>query len=237
MAKVSRPVVYTAVLAVVAYGVVVLTEPETPTGKARAKAVRPKAEAKAGLFTEEDRTAKFTPLGQTTRNGFRPLVIREGAGGSLDASRSDGVPAAFAGGDPNWRYTGMAEVNGVKQALLENASNGDAVFLRVGESWKQTMLRAIASDSIELVGPNGTVRTITLGVAEEAAPATPGTAPLAVNPPANLRGAIGGGVAGVNPGALSVDPIGAAAAGMAPGMGINGMGTGGGRRNRRDRGN
>lgn len=198
MPKISRPVVYTLVLGAVAYGVVVLTEPETRPAPKRpaAQAARP-ASAKGDLFTEQDYRAHFERLSGIPRNAFRPLVARRGPG-SPDEARLDALPTSFTGGEANWRYTGNASLNGVRLALIENASTGEGVFLRVGERWKDAVLSAIEEEAIVMVGPFGEVRRIRLGEREiETVPPGPaagtpvatGLAPVRVGP--ELTGPIG----------------------------------------------
>lgn len=203
MAKVSRPVIYTAVLGAVAYGVVILTEPDTPN---RTNRPRPAATAQSNIRTsdliqQEDYNANFPRLLGAPRDSFRPLVVRASGTTPLSAARLDAVPAAFAGGDPNWRYTGNASIDGVSVALLENDATGDGVFLRVGEAWKRLVLTAIEPEAIVLTGPGGAVRRVRLGIPEfedpTAGPA--GVAPLAVTPP--LQGPIGGNFSGAGVGA------------------------------------
>ncbi|MFQ3586843.1 MAG: hypothetical protein SNJ76_04155 [Fimbriimonadaceae bacterium] len=199
MAKISRPIVYTAVLGAVAYGVVVLTEPDTPnrTTRPRPAATAPSNARTSDLIQPEDFSASFPRLLGAPRDSFRPLVVRASGTNPLAAARLDAVPAAFAGGDPNWRYTGNASIDGVSVALLENDATGDGVFLRVGEAWKRSVLTAIEQEAIVLTGPGGAVRRVRLGIPEfedpTAGPA--GVAPLAVNPP--LQGPIGGDFPGV----------------------------------------
>lgn len=194
MAKVSRPIVYTAVLGAIAYGVVVLTEPDTPTRPTRPQAAATsRATARTSdLIQQEDFNARFPRLLGAPRSSFRPLVVRSGGTNPLATARLDAVPAAFAGGDANWRYTGNASIDGVTVALLENDVTGDGVFLRVGEAWKRCVLTAVEQEAIVLTGPGGAVRRVRLGIPEFEDPAAGSfnVAPLAVNPP--LAGPIGG---------------------------------------------
>ncbi|MBS1724091.1 MAG: hypothetical protein JSS66_14190 [Armatimonadetes bacterium] len=194
--KVSRPILYTAVLGLVAYAVVVLTEPDKkPKGKSTA--VHKKAPgAKADQFLEADYKAKFTPVSTAPKNAFKPLVVREGEDNQLQTQRFDSIPSAFTGGDPNWLYTGTATVDGVRVALVENSASGEGVFLKVGEMWKQAVLTSIEDEGIIMVGPGGAVRHIKLGFTEQPAAPAPmsGNVPLTVTP--SLNGPIGQGQGG-----------------------------------------
>lgn len=196
MAKLSRPVLYVLVGSV-AIAAWFLTSDDTPTRQPLKKtAAKTTAKADPGGFTEEDKTATFEPVNISLTNAFKPLIVRadEGSlsGMVLEPNR---VPQDFASGDPNWYYTGTAEVNGVPTVLLENLTTMEGEFLKAGESWKRAKVRQITPNSVTLEGPNG--RTRTLKLVDSAAAATSGT--NSGFKPVEIKGPIGGQGNGVNP--------------------------------------
>ncbi len=183
MAKPSRTIIYSVVGAIAIYGVfVVMTSDD-----AKAKSTKPKAIAKksskTALYLPEDYKASFAPVLLPVKNVMHPLVIRamDRLGGSSETS----IPSNFTGGDGNWIYTGLAEVNGSPTALLENESSGEGVFLKVGERWKQCIVAEIKSESVVLVGPDGQSKRVHLQGTDERQ-----VTPLKVGNP--LSGPIGG---------------------------------------------
>lgn len=194
MAKISRPVLYTALLGALAYAVVLYTEPDSKRAPAKPKRTTVATTSKS-LFTEEDYKMTFDRYEAEPRNAFKPVVARLSGNEALLAQRLDGLPTAFTGGDPNWRYTGTATIDGVRVALIENTVTGDGVFLHEGESWKQAILTRIEDEAIVMVGPGGGVRRIRLGEPDldpDPLPlgGTASVAPMRVGG-ANLSGPIG----------------------------------------------
>ncbi len=192
MAKPSRTIIYSAVGAIVIYGVFVLMtsdDPKTKTAKPRATAQK---SSKTALYLPEDYKASFPAVTTTVKNVMRPLVVR--ATDRIGAAAETSIPASFTGGDGNWIYTGLAEVDGRSTALLENESTGEGVFLKVGERWKQCIVAEIKADSVVLVGPDGQSKRVHLQAADNGS-----MTPLKVGNP--LNGPIGtqnGGI-GVTP--------------------------------------
>jgi hypothetical protein len=189
--KVSRPIVYTLVLGAVAYAAVILTEPEEKRAKPKMPRLAAKTTDRNALVTEEDYKAKFVALNESPRNAFKPLVVRRSA---TPASIPAGLPAGLTGGDPNWTYSGMAEQDGVRTALLENIKSGEGVFLREGESWQGLRVARIEAESLTVSGGDGAAITLRLRdlieaerVAEEEAQAE--IPPVTVSP--GLTGEIG----------------------------------------------
>jgi hypothetical protein len=113
-------------------------------------------------FRPEDYTAEFASLTETTKNSFKPVIASKNANTQLTSLSPNGIPPLFAGGDPNWIYTGNMEVDGVPNALLENKSTGEGVFLRPKERWRKMVLREVGNDFIVLEGPNGYIKTVQL---------------------------------------------------------------------------
>jgi len=181
VAKISRPILYTALLGALAYAVVLYTEPEAKRGTAKPKRSSVASNANT-QFTEEDYQRRFEPYKAELKNAFKPVVARLSGNDALLAQRLDGLPTAFTGGDPNWRYTGTATIDGLRVALVENSVTGEGVFLHEGESWKQAILTKIEDEAIVMVGPGGGVRRIRLGepdIDPDPVPMTNAAAPVA----------------------------------------------------------
>ncbi len=181
------------------------------------------------LYTEEDEKAHFEPVAVPLKNAFKPLVAKVVTARAATIQVNN-VPPEFAGGEANWTYTGSAEVDGVLQALLENKSTGEDVFLRVGDTWKGISVEEITDDSLILASvETGNEKVLKLPTEEVGPAAGPaGFAPANVGP---LRGNIG---------PFTIQPDGSVAPDNsmngASGNGGNGFGGNGGRRNGRRNG-
>jgi hypothetical protein len=183
--KISKPVLYVLIFAVGAFAYV-YTSPETTKGKSTKTTRKTTTTKKAAAYTEEDMKAeRFEPVNDPVRNAFKPLIVRKNTGGVGVDPNSGGIPAFLTDGDPNWVYTGSAEVNGSAQALLENKSTGEGVFLTEGQRWKRATVLDIGSDMLTFQGPAGEVQTIMLQTNEPQ-----DFAPAGVGSP--LSGPIGG---------------------------------------------
>lgn len=180
----SRPIIYSLLAAVSLWGYTVVNQDDPkstvkPALKKRST-LASKDKADSGI-NEEDLKARFTPISDSPRNVFKPLIRRtqsDPGNGPLNA-----IPASFADGEAGWTYTGNAEVDGVMQALLENSSTQDGVYLKRGEHWKSLEVKSFGDDMIVVKGPDGEDRTFSLIVAG-------GDSLAPVNPP-TLSGAIG----------------------------------------------
>ncbi len=180
-------------LATLASVVYLTQEPETP--KSSRRTARASAAKGTDSFTQEDYEAKFPQVAMKLRNPFVPLVAsKRGKGGPL----AGGIPASLTGGDPNWMYKGMAEIDSVPMALVENQKSGEGVFLRHGEVWNGSRVVAITPESLTLAGPDGLQRTIDVASQEPPAPPTVASGgatevrPVTLDP--TLRGPIGPGL-------------------------------------------
>lgn len=130
-----------------------------------------KTDKSADEFTAADRTTTFEPTVMTVANVFKPLVYRKDAPGSVTGAGSaaaNAVPADFADGDSNWRYTGTLEVDNSLSALIENRSTKDGIYLTRGQHWHNCVVQGITSSTVTLAGPSGTK---TLELVTEDAPA------------------------------------------------------------------
>lgn len=195
----KKPIFWVAIigLGIAAFA---LTEPDATKPSATTKKLakkKPVAKKSQVVFTDEDSKAEFKPVNDQARNAFVPIVARHTGIGSGDGL-ANAIPAEMTGGEANWVYTGTAETDGVRVALIENRTTGDAVFLKRGERWKSAYVISISEYSVILRGPSG---TRTLGLVDETLQRT-GSAvaqagPQGFNPaqptlPRNLRGPIGG---------------------------------------------
>ena len=103
------------------------------------------------MYLPEDSTAKFSLVSEKTNDVFKPLlVVKSGGSGAAAASQVNVVPLEYAGGEPNWSYTGSARIDGVLEALLENKTTGEDVFLKQGDMWKGISVEEITDDSLIL---------------------------------------------------------------------------------------
>ena len=164
MAKISRPVVYSLVGAVVVYAIFFLTQPDAPVTKRRVHMTRV-VHAGADAFTQEDLTAHFAryPIGK--RNPFLPaLLLGKAVANAHTAS----------GGPGGWTLTGINIINGVPNALIENASANDSVFLKPGDGWKGLRVVSIGSDSIVFVNALGQQTHLSFQVTEKDTEKGPG---------------------------------------------------------------
>jgi hypothetical protein len=163
-------------------------EPEQPRTGTRSS--RSAVSKTTDGFAKEDYDSKFPAVAMKLRNPFVPLVASKRGKGSTVG----GIPASLTGGDPNWVYTGMAEIDSVPMALLENRKTGEGVFLKHGEVWNGSKVVAIRPETLVLAGPDGLQRTVS-AFAEETGEGAPGVSGGASLPPMtldpSLRGPIG----------------------------------------------
>ncbi|MGV3618259.1 MAG: hypothetical protein ACO1SV_23270 [Fimbriimonas sp.] len=158
------------------------------------------------IYLPEDYEAKFASYKEPVKNAFRPLIVKKAptVAAPTGPVLTGVLPAGLTGGEGNWAYTGYAEVDGVRQGLLENSASGESVFLVAGQRWKQLVVRSVTAENMIVAGPDGTPIPIPIKdpVAEQKATPNvlPPTGTVPVNPGAALRGTIGGATAQV-PGA------------------------------------
>jgi hypothetical protein len=181
-----------AVAAYLAYGAIFPPPDATRTTPPRRATA---AKKKVDQYRDSDYTVRYASVGEPIRDSFKPLIIRDDARNVK--ANPGGIPAAFAAGDGSWVYSGMATVNGVPQALLENRSNGDAEFVTGGQRWKTATIGRITADTLTLTGPGGMVQTLAAGgpsepSVEESVSADQTVAPVTVPP--GMVGRIGGGM-------------------------------------------
>ncbi len=185
MAKISRPIIYVAVLGAVAYAAVILTEPEKPTARPVRRSA-PAAQAPKGYATE-DLNAKFPRYTARSRDAFLPKVAASpsaasGAAAGGGASIPDPVSNFTTG---VWMLTGITSINGVRSALIENGSAGESVFLKAGDIWKGMRVAAVEPNALVVVSPSGKRTRFGFPAFEQApaasaappVPSIPGTVP------------------------------------------------------------
>jgi hypothetical protein len=165
MAKVSRPIIYTVVSAVIGYTAFTLTQPAPPK-KAPKKTTTTAATQKVednGILPE-DLKAHFKPyVLQHPRDVFLAGVVS-----------TQKLPDAKSGRLPNganWVLTGIASIDNVKRALLENSATQDSVFLKVGDKWNNLRVLSVGDISVHFVDATG--RQTALGFPEPTDSPTP----------------------------------------------------------------
>ncbi|MCE9559966.1 MAG: hypothetical protein K8R88_13585 [Armatimonadetes bacterium] len=114
-------------------------------------------------ISKEDYDATFDALQEEPKNAFTPLVVStRGARQSSEPASLNAIPSDWTAGEAGWTFTGVVETDGRRQALLENKSSGNGVFLNIGEHWKQLTVESIGESFMIITGPTGVTRTIRL---------------------------------------------------------------------------
>lgn len=144
--KVSRPIVYFAVAAVIGTAVYLYTEPAAVVKKAPAKKLPVRQTGGIPGILPEDYELKFPTLSPASRDVFRPLVAR------TTTTRAVSDDSGFGSG--GWRLTGISIVNGQRQATVESL-NGDLASLRLGQTFDGFIVRAISDLDVTIEGPDG----------------------------------------------------------------------------------
>ena len=159
MAKISRPVLYLAIIGIGAAAYIVMN-PDTPAKTSTKPKTHARITTANSQFLPVDYSTTFDAQVPLARNAFKPLVERRSSA-LLNALAAGGaIPPELTGGDANWVCTGSAEVDGIKQALLENKNSGDAVFVKQGDHWKNAVVSQVLDEAVVLVGDDGEPRTI-----------------------------------------------------------------------------
>jgi hypothetical protein len=161
MAVVSRPVAAFAFVAC-AVGIYLWATPETVAAKTppkpRKKAVKA---ADAGWDFPRNAFVRFAKPEGMPRDVFLPAVQVQRVV-KLPEPGEDQVqiPASYADGEGGWAYTGMAEVDGVRMALLENGGTKQAGYVREGDDWKKSHIVGITTACIVLSNEKGVAETV-----------------------------------------------------------------------------
>lgn len=205
--KMSPMIKWTVVGAVVVVGYTFLSGGDSAAPPAEAKKTK-KSAKDLGIYTEEDSTAKFAMVSAIPRDVFNPLVKKTPAAAMIKPGAQTGLDAKLTGGEGGWFYTGMVELDGKREALLENNVSGESVYVSAGETWKAARIASVDISTVVMVAPDGS--EIKVPITEYGA--TPGAvasnaAPAGNQPLAPIRGQIGAG----GPANIGVRPV----AGMA----------------------
>jgi hypothetical protein len=159
MAKISKPVMYLALVAAGA-AIYVLTSPNAPVAHTAPPKTLHRNALVNGQFTDADFSTKFAEPVLVSRDAFKPGVARKTNALAVALLAAGGIPADLAGGDPNWVCTGVSEVNGVRQALLENKVTNDGEFVKQGDKWKSAVVSQVLEDGLVMVGNDSEPKTI-----------------------------------------------------------------------------
>ncbi len=148
----------------VVVGAVGLKLTETEPAPPKKRSLTPKSsvakKSKDG-FIEEDYKAKFEVISAPIKNSFVPEVAKSALRNAFTSDVPNGIPAAFAGGEATWIYTGHAEIDGRRVALLENTATGATEFLRLNQKWRSLTVFDIGEESITIES-RGTTKVISL---------------------------------------------------------------------------
>lgn len=202
--------------------------PETPRKSSKKPVAKKSSRRNTQIYTAEDMNASFDPVSVPLKNVFKPGVAKAVKSPGT-AAQINSLPPAFAGGEANWVYTGTAEVDGVLQALVENKSTGDSVFLKVGDEWKGIYVEQITDDSLVLSSAaTGTDYTLSLPVEDTGGPPSNSINPANANP--GMSGPIGPLTIQPDPSMIQGMPDGGAAIGGFGNANAGRNGNNGGRR-------
>lgn len=197
--KLFSPISYTLAGSLVVLYLFMGDGPASSPNAARKKVTK-RVSAVTLKFDAEDFAAnkdgrRFASVNEPLRDAFKPLIARKSMA-DMGADAPGSVPFGIAG-EASWTYTGMAEVDGVPQALLENSRTQDGVFLKQGEKWKAGTVYQIKPDELVLMDRSGALQTVKVNIQETIPSIMQGGGFAPVNPP--LRGTI-------NPNNLALRP-------------------------------
>lgn len=188
MAKGNRLYLYGG-LALVVVAALILTEPQKvqrPPRKSAAVTRPVKTDKALEDFDERDQKATFEPVALTTRDAFKPLVVRGEGVGPDSAGLPNQVPPSFASGEAGWFFTGAAVIDQVPTALIENTQTGQGLYVKQGDLWKNCRVERITPTSLTLAAGDS-VRTLML-LADVPQPEPSGGSTRPLNP---LTGPVG----------------------------------------------
>lgn len=207
-AKKTSPVVWVGLVALCA-AVYLMIGGDNSAPVATRKRPKKSSTQDMGVLVKADYDAQahpFPAVGFAAIDAFKPGITgktRPIAVVVPPVSGAGGIDPRYTGGEANWYYTGCPELNGQKQALLENTATSESVYVRPGDAFKDSRVGSIDVSTIVLVGKDGK----SISVPIQAYGDVPGgksivatNAPLPL-PAGTLTGAIGGrlGNIGVQP--------------------------------------
>lgn len=159
--KLSKPLWFALIGTLLVAAYLLLTDGSPTTRPGSKKATSAKSGAKAGEYDKIDRLARFEPYKGGARNVFMPVVGRAAGLPGLGA-KTDAIPALYASNEPDWIYTGTAEIDGVPVALFESTSTREGVFLKQGEHWKSSIVMQIGPDFVVVATDGGLTHKVSL---------------------------------------------------------------------------
>lgn len=215
VAKKTSPLVWVGLVGALAGVYLWSSSGETPPAAATKKSSKSTSRSgSTGPVTEADYKANFAPVRLASVDAFKPLVTKPAVSETVKGQdlKNKGMPLSLTGGEANWYFSGIAELNGQRQGLLENTTSGETVYVSPGDTFKAARVAAVDISAVVMIGPDGsrvTVPIVELGAAPgQAAPTTVIAQAPAGNQPLNLpRGALSGPI-GVGPNGLAVQPLG-----------------------------
>lgn len=203
--KISRPVLYGLLLTIgVAGWFLTESDPNAGVVKPKPKTTASSRKDKGVTFTDQDYQARYAAVDATLPNVFKPIVART-MGPNSELLSPNAIPADFAGGDPNWIYTGMASVDGVAMGLIENGSSGDGEFLKISQHWRKARVLKITPEALVMESDRGIVRTMTLKNSDDILPPPLDEGGI-VEPVNPLQGPIGDPNGGGNGNGVAIRP-------------------------------
>jgi hypothetical protein len=156
MNRLSRPLVYGVLLLLLIVAGALYSQDNSSDTKP--PAAKPKSNSPMLASSEFDRldyVEKFDKPNVKPRNLFQPASQIETAPQTAPSADIDRIPADFAHGEASWIYTGLAEVDGVRMALIENSQTHQGGFVKEGETWKTCHVQGITTESVILVDSKG----------------------------------------------------------------------------------
>lgn len=162
MAVVSKPVLFFALFATAA-AVYLWSSPETASAKTPPTTKKRVAKAKFDGWDFPPPEPALPKPKAIARDVFLPKVkvqrvVRLPSPGAKEDLVA--IPTNLADGEGGWAYTGMAEVDGVRMALLENSGTRQSGYIREGEDWKKAHVVGITTACIVLSDEKGVAQTI-----------------------------------------------------------------------------
>jgi hypothetical protein len=120
---------------------------------------QPKATVSKPIAVSEKVVTEDTP--QELKN-LKPVEELKPEIAKITVDRSDSIPANLTAGESGWTFTGTMTVDGTTNALIENPTTGDGVFLRVGQTWKNARLISVRDKGLVFtaVDPDLTIRSL-----------------------------------------------------------------------------
>ena len=148
MLKISRPILYSALLGVVAYAGVVLTEADAPAKKTT-KATKKAASKLDSGITAADLKAHFTRYAGKQRDAFLPKVVP--ARGATDEDKTLAANKALNSSLDHWNLTGISVIDGVRSATFENTTTQEVSFVKAGDRWNNMHIISVETEAVVLV--------------------------------------------------------------------------------------